>query len=182
MYAMDLPKRKPARLREYDYSTPGAYFVTVCTHEKKCSLSVITVGAGALDGPSIQLTEQGKIVEKYILSTEQIPGMHVDKYVIMPNHIHLILVVDGNSGPSRAPAPTNAFEGDVSSKTPANAKIPRAIGVMKRLINKEAGENIFQRSYHEHVIRNEADYRRIWDYIDTNPVKWTEDCYYVNGQ
>ena len=180
--AMDLPKRKPTRLRSYDYSTPGAYFVTVCTHEKRCSLSVITVGAGALDGPSIQLTEQGKIVEKYILSTEQIPGMHVDKYVIMPNHIHLILVVDGNSGPSRAPAPTNAFEGDVSSKTPANGKIPRAIGVMKRLINKEAGENIFQRSYHEHVIRNEADYRRIWDYIDTNPAKWTEDCYYVSGQ
>ena len=181
---MDLPKRKPTRLRSYDYSTPGAYFVTVCTHEKRCSLSTISVGAGALDGLSIQLTEQGKIVEKYILSTEQIPGMHVDKYVIMPNHIHLILVVDGNSGPSRAPAPTNgnsgpsrapaptnAFEGDVSSKTPANAKI-----------NKEAGENIFQRSYHEHVIRNEADYRRIWDYIDTNPVKWTEDCYYVNGQ
>ena len=179
---MDFPRRKPTRLREYDYSTPGAYFVTVCTHEKRCSLSVITVGAGALDGPSIQLTEQGKIVEKYILSTEQIPGMHVDKYVIMPNHIHLILVVDGNSGPSRAPAPTNAFEGDVSSKTPANAIIPRAIGVMKRLINKEAGENIFQRSYHEHVIRNEADYRRIWDYIDTNPAKWTEDCYYVSGQ
>ena len=182
MYAMDLPKRKPARLREYDYSTPGAYFVTVCTHEKRCSLSTISVGAGALDGPSIQLTEQGKIVEKYILSTEQIPGMHVDKYVIMPNHIHLILVVDRNSGPSRAPAPTNAFEGDVSSKTPANAKIPRAIGVMKRLINKEAGENIFQRSYHEHVIRDEADYRRIWDYIDTNPAKWTEDCYYMRGQ
>ena len=195
MYAIDLPKRKPARLREYDYSTPGAYFVTVCTHEKRCSLSTISVGAGALDGLSIQLTEQGKIVEKYILSTEQIPGMHVDKYVIMPNHIHLILVVDGNSGPSRAPAPTNgnsgpsrapaptnAFEGDVSSKTPANAKIPRAIGVMKRLINKEAGENIFQRSYHEHVIRNEADYRRIWDYIDTNPAKWTEDCYYMRGQ
>ncbi len=70
----------------------------------------------------------------------------------------------------------------MSSKTPANAKIPRAIGVMKRLINKEAGENIFQRSYHEHVIRNEADYRRIWDYIDTNPAKWTEDCYYMRGQ
>ena len=179
---MELPRRKQNRLPDYDYSAPGAYFVTVCTHEKRCSLSVITVGAGALDGPSIQLTEQGKIVEKYILSTEQIPGMHVDKYVIMPNHIHLILVVDGNSGPSRAPAPTNAFEGDVSSKTPANAKIPRAIGVMKRLINKEAGENIFQRSYHEHVIRNEADYRRIWDYIDTNPAKWTEDCYYMSGQ
>ena len=53
---------------------------------------------------------------------------------------------------------------------------------MKRLINKEAGENIFQRSYHEHVIRDEADYRRIWDYIDTNPAKWTEDCYYMRGQ
>ena len=193
---MDLPQRKQIRLPDYDYSAPGAYFVTACTHEKRCILSTITVGDGVLDVPCVRLSPYGKIVEETLREiVNTYSWLSLDRYVIMPNHIHLILVVDGNSGPSRAPAPTNgnsgpsrapaptnAFEGDVSSKTPANAKIPRAIGVMKRLINKEAGENIFQRSYHEHVIRNEADYRRIWDYIDTNPAKWTEDCYYMRGQ
>ncbi len=174
-----MPRRKPIRLAGYDYSTPGAYFVTICTHEKRCILSTIPVGAGALDGPSLQLTALGEIVEKHILSTEHIPGMHVDKYVIMPNHIHLILTLEQERGPSRAPAPTGVADGYGGSGIPANEKLPRAIGVMKRLTNKEAGKKLFQRSYYEHVIRNEADYRRIWEYIDTNPAKWTEDCYYT---
>ncbi len=104
---MDLPNRKQIRLPDYDYSAPGAYFVTVCTQNRRCILSDICVGAGALDGPKPHLTDMGKIVENYILSTERIPGVHVDKYVIMPNHIHLILTIDENGGPSRAPAPTN---------------------------------------------------------------------------
>ena len=56
--------------------------------------------------------------------------------------------------------------------------IPNAVGAIKRLTQRELGQMIFQRSYHEHVIRNEADYRQIWEYIDTNPAKWAEDRYY----
>ena len=163
---MDLPQRKALRLKAYDYSTPGAYFVTICTHERRCILSSITVGADALGGPQVKLTETGRIVEKYILTTENIPGIHIDKYVIMPNHVHLILVVDRVSGPPRASAPTMAA-------------VPNAVSALKRLVNREIGGNIWQRSYHEHVIRNEKDYREIWTYIDENPAKWAEDRYFA---
>ncbi len=167
---MAAPKRKVLRLPKYDYSAPGAYFITVCTQDRRCILSHIAVGADALGGPLLNLTETGKIVEKYILSSDRIGGLHVDKFVIMPNHIHLLLRIDGlfagaDGGPPRASAPTYAT-------------IPSAIGALKRLVHREVGQTIFQRSYHEHVIRGEADYREIWRYIDTNPAKWAEDRYY----
>ena len=161
---MELPKRKQNRLPEWDYSAPGAYFITICTQKKRCILSNIIVGADALGGPSVVLTDVGRIAEKYIRSTDNIPGIRVDKYVIMPNHIHLILIVDRTDGPPRASAPTMAA-------------IPDAVSSLKRLVNREWGTNIWQRSYHDHVIRNENDYRIIWEYIDTNPAKWAEDCY-----
>ena len=108
---------------------------------------------------------------KYILSSDRIDGLRVEKYVIMPNHVHLLLRIDGmitgaDGGPPRASAPTYAT-------------MPSAIGALKRLIHREAGQAIFQRSYHEHVIRSEADYREIWSCIDTNPAKWAEDRYYT---
>ena len=157
---MELPKRKLMRLPDYDYASPGAYFITICTKNRSCILSTITVGADALGGPSVQLTDAGNVVEQYILSTDRMPGFRVDKYVVMPNHIHMILQVD--SGPPRASAPT----------------VSDAVGALKRLVNRKLGNNIWQRSFHEHVIRNEHDYREIWEYIDANPAKWAEDCYY----
>ena len=163
---MDLPKRKPTRLPGFDYSTTGAYFITVCT-EKRRNLLCRIVGGGAFDAPHAQLTEAGEIVNQYILSGNKVPGVTVDKYVIMPNHVHMILLVDeaAANGTSRAPSPTNAA-------------IPHFISTWKRFCNQALGANIFQRSYHDHVIRNEADYLKIWEYIDTNPHKWNEDCFY----
>ena len=168
---MDFPRRKPARLREYDYSTPGAYFVTVCTHEKKCSLSTISVGAAIgrppVDGVSVRLTAFGEIVDLAIRSIPTFyPQVSVDQYVIMPNHVHLILRIHTDENGRMISAPT----------------LSTVVGQMKRWASKQAGESLRQKSFYEHVIRNEADYRRIWDYIDTNPAKWTEDCYYVSGQ
>ena len=101
-----LPKRKPTRMSSFDYSRGGAYFITICTQDRKSILSRIvqakstnSVGDGAHDIPKIQLTQVGKIVEKYVLSTSNIKGVSVVEYVIMPNHIHLILRVD-NDGTS----------------------------------------------------------------------------------
>ncbi len=162
----DLPERKRLRLEQYDYSTPGAYFITICTYEKRCILSDIRVGADALGGPDVALTDTGRIVEKYVLSTDNIPGIHVDKYVIMPNHIHLLLTVEAVDGPPGASAPTMAA-------------VPSAISALKRLVNRELGTNIWQRSYHDHVIRGEPDYREVWNYIDSNPLRWREDCFYA---
>ena len=158
---MNLPKRKFIRLPEYDYSSPGAYFITICTKDRRCILSDITVGADALGGPCPQLTDTGKAVEQYILSTDRMISFHVDNYVIMPNHIHMILRID--SGPPRASAPT----------------VSDAVGALKRLVNRKLGHNLWQRSFHEHVIRNEHDYREIWEYVDTNPARWAEDRYYA---
>ena len=162
----NLPLRKRNRLPEFDYSTPGAYFITVCTENKRNLFGQI-VGGGAFDAPQMHLSPAGQIVQKYILSGNRIAGVTVDKYVIMPNHLHLIIFVDSKSdgGTSRAPSPTNAL-------------IPHFVSTMKRFCNKDAGVNLFQRSYHDHVIRGEEDYLKIWQYIDTNPIKWNEDCFY----
>ena len=86
----------------------------------------------------------------------------------MPNHIHMILFVDESacSGPSKAPAPTNAM-------------IPHFVSAFKRFCHRDLGEAIFQRSYHDHVIRGDEDYLKIWQYIDSNPAKWQEDCFYT---
>ena len=164
---MELPKRKPNRIPHFDYSAPGAYFVTICTQDKAPLLGTV-VGGGALDAPDVRLSRYGEIAQKYILSGNRIPGVTVDKYVIMPNHIHLILLVEetATAGTSRAPSPTNAV-------------IPHFVSTLKRFCHRDFGKKIFQRSYHDHVIRNEASYQKIWQYIDNNPTLWQEDCFYV---
>lgn len=98
------------------------------------------------------------------------PNVSVDHYVIMPNHIHLLLSfrqVQGTGNPS----PT----------------LGNVIGWLKYQATKETnlaagtvGQKIFQRSYHDHIIRNEKDYQRIWTYIDGNPARWKEDCFYMD--
>lgn len=109
----------------------------------------------------------GRIVEKNIFSGNLIPGVFVDKFVVMPNHIHMILFVneDLSNGMPKAPSPTNAV-------------IPHFVSVFKRFCHRDIGEQIFQRSYHDHIIRGEADYLKIWEYIESNPAKWKEDCFY----
>ena len=164
---IDLPKRKDLRLRDWNYSTPGAYFITICTQEKRCILSeILPVGAGVLDRPNLKLTEMGKQVEEILLEmNKKTSGIDVNQYVIMPNHVHFLLTVT-NDGASRTPPPTGA-----------NAEIPRFVSTFKRFTNKACGQSLWQRSYHDHVIRNEQDYSDIAEYIENNPAKWSEDCY-----
>ena len=163
---MELPKRKQNRLSSYDYDREGAYFLTICTQDRKCLLSRI-VGDDALGVPKNPLTDIGKIVEKYIISGNKMDRVRVEKYVIMPNHIHILLMIEmDTSGTPRASSPTMGI-------------VPRFVSAFKRLSNQEIGEDIFQRSYHDHVIRGEKDYLKIWNYIEGNPSKWEEDCFYV---
>ena len=163
---MSLPKRKPNRLKNFDYSQNGIYFVTICTKGKEKLLCNI-VGGGVLDAPHIRLSLFGKIVDRQINIMNSIyHNIKAEKYVIMPNHIHLLINVCNENGTSGTPSPTNSV-------------IPAFVSTLKRLCNKKAGCNIFQRSYHDHIIRDEADYLIIWNYIDTNPAKWQEDCFYI---
>ena len=163
---MDLPKRKQIRLQNYDYSSPGSYFVTICTHERRCILSEIAVGDGVLDVPYARLSPHGEIVAETLREMgKTYSWLSLDRYVIMPNHIHLLVQI-GDNRPSRTPAPTNEL-------------LPMLISTFKRFTNRKCGLQLWQRSYHERVIRNERDYQEIWEYIDTNPAKWAEDRYYT---
>lgn len=163
---MELPNRKRVRLKCFDYNTPGYYFITVCTIEKQKILCTI-VGTGLLDGPKIFDTEFGKIARKQLdAMSDFYPDIKIDKYVIMPNHIHMLLKI------------TEKDFSESEKLTPANVRIARFIGTFKRFCNKAYGKNIWQSRSYDHVIRGEQDYREIWQYIDNNPVKWNEDRFY----
>ena len=141
---MALPQRKQIRLDQSVYSR-GAYFVTICTKDRKRILSNI-VG----DDAHIVPQEYGAIAEKYIRNAKEIM-----KYVIMPDHIHMIIQID--DGTMRASSPTN--------------KIASIVRSIKALTTKEIGKSIWQRSYYDHAIRNQEDYNEIWQYIENNPKK-----------
>ena len=151
---MEFPQRKPNRLRDYDYSQNGAYFVTICTKDRRKILSKI-VG----DDAHIVPKPYGKVVEKYICNVSEI-----EKYVIMPDHIHMIIRLE--NGSMWASPPT-----DKSQSNPKN-RIASIVRSFKTLSTKEIGEPVFQRSYYDHVIRNQQDYDEIWKYIDNNPRNW----------
>ena len=162
--------RKRTRLQEYDYSAPGAYFITICTKDKKCILSHI-VGDGVLDVPQNVLTDYGKTADLHINRMNNFYDyISVDKYVIMPNHIHLLLSIKS----------TQAFSkyGTSGTPSPTNSVIAKFVSSFKRFCNKEYGKNIWQRSFHDHIIRGTEDYKKIWQYIDTNTIKWKQDCFY----
>ena len=162
---MELPKRKPNRLAGYDYDRPGGYFVTICTRNR---CPVLRRGAHcAPENEFPPLTREGRIVETAIQKIEEYhPGVFVDKYVVMPNHVHLLLRIEGN-GRRTLCAPT------------AKPLVGRVVWGFKQSATKQIGRSIWQKGYHDHVIRGEEDYLRIWEYVDTNPAKWREDRYYV---
>ncbi len=169
---MDLPKRKPTRLKGFNYSSQGVYFITICTKDRKCVLSKI-VGTGVPDCPQNIYSKYGEIADKYICQMNDFyDNISVDKYIIMPNHIHLLVAIK-NNGQSRTPVPT----GDVRFN--ANSTVSGFVGTFKRFCNKEYGKNIWQPRFHDHIIRDENDYLKIWEYIDGNPCKWETDCFYV---
>ena len=163
---MEFKNRKPTRLKDYDYSSEGVYFVTVCSKDRKPMFSTV-VGDGDLDVPKVLLSDYGKIIKNNIEYMNKIYSyIEISNYVIMPNHLHILINVS-SSGMSGSPSPTN----DV---------IPSFVGTLKRFVNKEVGENIFQRSYNDHIIRNERDYLEHWTYIENNPLKWELDELYTS--
>ena len=166
---MELPKRKPTRLKEYDYSTPGKYFVTICTHNKERILSDIV---GAIhESPENKLTQSGKIVKDIIDFLPNRFNVQIDNYVIMPNHIHMIITIKQNDERAIRELPLQ------------RSVLDQVVGYLKMNASKQIHliseyKNIWQRSFHDHIIRDETDYKKIWEYIDTNVIKWEQDCFY----
>ena len=208
--------RKQVRLQNYNYSENGAYFITICTKDKKQTLGNIVedgnvtlhpnreekfykketlrfrpqplcdiVGDGILDVPPsnviykdnvyVILSEFGKIVKHSIEYLHQHNNnIDVEKYVIMPNHIHLIITIHSAQGTSGKPSPTINI-----INTRQNEIIPKFVSALKRFTNKQCDTDLWQRSYTDHVIRNNQDYLNHVEYIENNPLKWELDKYYV---
>ena len=165
-----LKNRKTTRLQGADYNSTGVFFLTICTKERRCSLSKI-VGTGVPDGPSVELLPYGKIADKYINQLNDFYNdISVKGYVIMPNHIHIMLFVKiDEKGPSRTPVPTIQ-----------NTIVARFLSTFKRFCNKEYGKNIWQYRSNDHIIRNRQDYEEHLRYIHENPLNWYYDELYVN--
>lgn len=173
-----LPKRKHKRLKEYDYSSDGYYYVTICSKNMKCIFGKIDKNVGRGLAPAerrysdivITLSPYGLVAEKQLFALEQrYDYVRIDKFVIMPNHIHAIIILDGKAA-GASPRPT----------------LPDIICAYKSLTTCECnkmsnvkGRKIFQESFYEKVIRNEEGYLEVWQYIDENPRKWQNDEYFA---
>jgi len=152
----NLPKRKQIRIKDFDYSTAGAYFVTVCTKDRNKILWQ-SVGADNIRPKSISLSPVGEIVEQGILQiSEHYKSITVDKYCIMPDHIHLIIRINCNESGRIISAPT----------------LSTVVGSLKRWVSKQAKNSIWQKSFFDHAIRNEQDYVETMNYIKNNPLKY----------
>lgn len=152
----EMPTRKNIRIDDFDYSSPGAYFITVCTANRE-KLFWNTVGADTIRPENVPLSSIGKITEQAILQIKNhYENVSVDKYCVMPDHIHLILRIESNAGGRMISAPT----------------VSTVIGSMKRWVSRQAGRPIWQKSFYDHGIRNQQDYDETWEYIENNPLKY----------
>ena len=166
--------RKDIRLGNYDYSRNGAYFVTICTQNKQHYFWDYSkpVGGDAHIAPPInnicdistplpfELSDIGQTVQKYI---SRING--IIKYVIMPNHVHIILKIENDSV-----LPSGAMWA-----SPPTQSLPKLIRSFKVIVTKELGFSPWQRNYYDHIIRNDRELSDIWNYIEYNPINWEND-------
>ena len=195
-----LPRRKTIRLQNYDYSQNGAYFVTICTAYKRPLFGVVRRGDpfGRPPVPAyVELSETGRIVESYLTEIpSHYPDVHLASYVIMPDHIHMILVLTQTQSQwaGQCPAPTE--ESDLSCRrggtpgppatiekpappcrrggTPGPPALPKIINAFKSLTTRKAGTSLWQRGYYEHILRNQQDFDEAAGYIAGNPVRRLE--------
>ena len=143
------PSRKSPRMKHFDYASPNYYFITICTRDRAC-----------LFGRPGALNPLGRVAMEGILKIEDhFPGVTVDKFVIMPNHVHAIVILNGS------------------------ADLSAIIGLYKSYVTKNIRKwipdlKVWQTSFHDHVIRNQTAYEKIWLYIDSNPNNWGKDCFF----
>ncbi|MBQ7302003.1 MAG: transposase [Clostridia bacterium] len=157
------PQRKPPRLKDFDYNSTGAYFITLCTQNRR-NYFWKNVGATIGRPQDIELSRQGIVVDEAIHNIHKIyPAVSVDCYVIMPNHIHLLLSISADEYGRPMVAPT----------------ISRVVQQLKGYITKRIGNAIWQKLFYDHIIRNREDYEEHWRYICENPLRWQTDELYM---
>lgn len=165
--------RRSIRLQGYDYSRPGAYFVTICVQNRECLFGEIVNGQMRLNGI-------GKIAsDSWELLGEQYDHVSLDEWVIMPNHMHgIIIITDGNADPPLCRGGSRTAPTVFPSRKP----IGRLIGAFKTVSTKRVNESrktpgaqLWQRNYYEYVVRNNDELNNIRQYIMDNPIKWDTD-------
>ena len=168
----ELRKRKRVHLREYDYATPGGYFVTICTRNRRWLFGNAPppVGRGPCAPPSVA----GEIAAEWIgRISKKFPNWTVENWIVMPNHVHLLMQAHSCAAGHAGPA-LQTVVGWYKTMT-TNACI-RAVK-SEKMPPFDGG--VWQISFYDHVIRNEQEYLRVWQYIDDNPANWAEDEYYT---
>lgn len=160
--------RRSIRLRGYDYSQEGAYFITLNTRNRECLFGDITDGEMLLNG-------FGEIVANEWIKTGEIRDeIELDAWVVMPNHFHGLVII--RRGTARRAPTMEQFGKPVSGSIPTIVRSFKS-AVTKRIneIRKTPGAKLWQRNYYEHIIRNEKSLENIRNYIINNPAKWDED-------
>ena len=184
-YNPTIHRRKSIRLQGYDYSQAGAYFITVCTHNR------VPLFGEIVDGVMV-LNTAGQIVEKcWYAIPEHFPQVTLDEFVVMPNHVHGIITVGANNHLPQHYLPLPSDETPIQSNEPPRPLqhgTSRTIGSMVRGfkigVTRWFRANtdihaVWQRNYYEHIIRSEDAYLKIAEYIQTNPQRWETDTYHV---
>ena len=165
------PVRKKMRLTGWSYSGEGTYFLTICSKDRKAMFSRI-VGRGILDAPEVVLSRYGTYIQNALeFLKEKNPDLVFHQWIIMPNHVHILLSIPYNREP---------VHGASGMPHPTNALVPKLISSLKRFTNRQAGVELWQNSYYDHIIRDEQDFLRRWQYIENNPAAWLDDDYYVD--
>ncbi|MFH1175384.1 MAG: transposase [bacterium] len=169
MQNSEFPKRKSIRLKDYDYSFPGNYFITICAEGKKNYF-------GRIAGGEMKLSKIGEMIEKWLKEIEnKFKNVGLGKYSIMPNHIHFIIITDNpfNAGGHAGPPLQNSlsdiiqwFKTMTTNEYIRNIKLNKLIPFDKRF---------WQRNFYEHIIRNQKSYENISQYILNNPSDWEND-------
>jgi putative transposase len=176
-YDPDKHHRRSIRLKDYDYAQAGAYFVTVCTHNRECLF-------GEIIDAEMRLSEYGQIV---VASWQDIPRhfdcVELDAFVVMPNHLHGNLTIIDDVGAKHFSAelpPKNAspLQPHGTQSNSLGAILQNFKSVSTRKINQARdtqGAPVWQRNYHEHIVRNEREWNAIREYVANNPANWLKD-------
>ena len=158
----EVKKRKPTRLKNFDYSTTGAYFITICTKDRKMLFA--PVGADSISARMIERT--------FLETIDRYSGVDSPIYVIMPNHFHAIITIS-RADMESAPTVSEIVQSFKRYSTIVYAKMVKD-GVLPPF-----DKQIWQRSFYDHVIRNRDDYNEVFKYIYENPMRWCYDELYA---
>ncbi|MCL1865131.1 MAG: hypothetical protein FWF73_04895 [Spirochaetes bacterium] len=217
----NLTARKHNRLKDYDYSQNGVYFITICVknkheifghivgaiinrpqsfpdrpqlkHNPQSSTNRLQLKHNPQSFPDhpqnemednlhVEFSEYGIIVDKAINEISvHYKNVSVDKYVIMPNHIHLILIIQNNETDGRLRDYGWSADDGCGRLIIAPTSVSIIVKQFKQYVSKQLGFSPWQKSFHDHIIRNNYEYNRIVEYIENNPARWGDDCYYKKG-